>query len=146
MANMLGIDFTGVETREALPAGEYGVEVVNIEQRQGAKGPYLNWEFRVCMGQFTGKKIWNITSLSSKSLWVLRKQLDVLGIKTIPGKFNIDLNTLTGLKCGVKIELKEFDGKSRPKVIDFFPLTEVVENDSMVEVDSEDEDLVDEVD
>lgn len=144
MANILGLDFTGVETREALPEGEYGVEVVNIEQKQGAKGPYLNWEFRVCMGHFEGKKIWNITSLSPKSLWVLRKQLDALGLKTTTGKFNIDLNSLTGLRCGVKVELREYDGKSKPKIIDFFPLSEVVANDSTVEVGSDDD--FDEVD
>lgn len=144
MANMLGVDFTGVETRDALPAGEYGVEVVAIEQKQGGKGPYLNWQFRVCMGPHEGKKIWNVTSLSPKSLWVLRKQLEALGLKTVSGRFNIDLNALTGLRCGIKTEQREFDGKIKAKVIDFFPLTEVVENDSTVEAD-EDE-AVDEVD
>jgi hypothetical protein len=125
MAKNLALDFTGVETREVLPVGEYAVEVVNIETKEGNKGPYLNWEFTVATGPFKGKKLWNITSLAQQSLWVLRRQLEALGVKTTSGKFNLNTEALTGLKMGVKIEHKDFEGKTKAKIIDVFPLTEM---------------------
>ena len=121
MSKPLSLDFTDVDTRDALPPGEYIVKVKKIEEREGDKAPYLNWEFEVDLGQFKGRKLWNTTSLAPQSLWVLKKQLSALGVSA-NGKMALNLDALVGLKCGVKLEQKEYQGKTRAKVIDVFPL------------------------
>lgn len=138
MAKSLALDFTGVETREVLPVGEYAVEVVNIEQKEGKKGAYLNWEFRVAQGPFKGQKLWSITSLAQQSLWVLKKYLEAMGVN-IQGKFLMNLESLTGMKMGVKVEHKEFEGKVKAKIIDVFPLNELGPETPYVEENGEDE-------
>jgi len=137
MSKQVALDFTGVESREVLPVGEYAVEVVNIDQREGNKGPYLNWELKVVTGPFMGKKLWNITSLSPKSLWVLRANLEALGMKVASGRMNLNPDSLKGLKMGVRVEHKTFDGKTKAKVSDVFPLNELGDPSSEVEVAEE---------
>ena len=128
----IAVDFTDVESRELLPEGEYAVEVVEIEQREGTKGPYLNWELKVVVGQFKGRKLWNVTSLAQQSLWVLRAHLAALGVATPQGKFVLNPDALKGLKMGVKVGHKVFDGKTRAKVEDAFPLNELKEMPEIV--------------
>ena len=140
----INVDFTSVESRELLPEGEYAVEVVDIEQKEGNKGPYLNWELKVVLGQFKGRKIWNVTSLAAQSLWVLRNTLTALGVATPQGKFVLNPDVLKGLKMGIKLTHKVFDGKTRAKVEDVFPLNELKE--AMPEIITEEEDEISEAD
>jgi hypothetical protein len=144
----IGVDFTDVESRELLPEGEYAVEVVDIEEKEGDKGPYLNWEFRVVIGQFKGRKIWNVTSLAAQSLWVLKNTLIALGVDPGTGKFTLNPMALKGLKMGVKLVHREFDKKTRAKVSDVFPLNELVvqDNQGTTVTEEEEADTTDEKD
>jgi len=139
MEKPVAVDFTDVETRELLPEGEYAVEVVNIEQKEGDKGPYLNWELKVIIGQFKGRKIWNVTSLAAQSLWVLKNTLTALGVATPQGKFTLQPDALKTLRMGVKLVHKTFDNKTRAKVADVFPLNELVQTEPVEATDEEDE-------
>ena len=122
----IALDFTNVESRELLPEGEYAVEVKEIEQREGNKGPYLNWELQVCAGQFKGRKIWNVTSLAVQSLWVLRATLEALGVQVPGGKFILQPDAYKGLKMGVRLVHRVHDSKTRAKVESVFPLVNEV--------------------
>jgi len=142
----LTVDFTNVESREVLPEGEYIVKVADIEVREGQKGNYLNWTLEVATGQFEGRKVFNSTSLSPQSLWVLRNTLEALGVKTNSSKFQMDLNSYIGLTMGIRLEHKVFEGKKRAKVVDVFPLEEASEEEPAEEQAEETEEEVPEED
>jgi len=142
----LTVDFTNVESREVLPEGEYIVVVDDIEVREGQKDKYLNWTLKVSTGQFEGRKLFNSTSLSPQSLWVLRNTLDALGVKTASAKFQLDLDSYIGLSMGVRVEHKVFEGKKRAKIVDVFPLEEASEEEPAEEQAEEAEEEVPEED
>lgn len=133
------VDFTDVETREVVPEGDYGVEVVSVEEREGQKGPYLNWELKVVTGPFVGKKLWYVTSLAQQSLWVLRATLEALGLKTPSSKYEFNLDFVIGRTMGVKVEHRIFEGKTRAKITDIFPLDELPEETTERAEESEEE-------
>jgi len=123
MAN-LGIDLTGIEAQEGfdlLPPGDYHARVANSEIKEGAKGPYIQWEFEI-----VGKpnRVWDIMSLSNKiSLQRLKTLATVAGH---PNPNNLqDTEELHGLECIVKLKIEHdktgmYDDKNR--ISSFKPL------------------------
>lgn len=64
---------------EALPADKYRSRLIDVEQREGQKGPYWSWEYDVVDGPFAGRKLWNNTSLSEKAYFKLKEAFDAHG-------------------------------------------------------------------
>jgi len=116
MAN-LNVDLTGVDVQEGfdvLPPGDYHARVSNSEIKEGAKGPYINWEFEII-----GKpnRVWDIMSLGNAiSLQRLKTMATVCGH---PNPNNLrDTEELHGLECIVKLKIEvdktgTYDDKNR---------------------------------
>ena len=138
--NTLKVDFTDVQTRKTLPEGDYEVEVVSVEEAEGQKAAYLKWTLRVTTGKYSGTQIWNNTSLSPASLWNLRANLEALGYEIPMGVFNLNLDDLKGLTMGISVEHEKYQGKTRAKVADVFPL----EDEEDDEEDEEEEETEEE--
>lgn len=119
---LVTVDFTDVETRELIPEGDYHVRVEDIEQEEGDKGPYLNWELKIPSGEYKGKKLWYITSLTKQSLWNLRAVLEALGVEVPKSKMALDLPSYKGLEMGVSVEIEKYKGKEKNVVVDVWNL------------------------
>lgn len=137
--NLLKVDFTDVQTRKTLPEGDYEVEVVSVEEAEGQKAAYLKWTLRVTTGKYSGTQIWNNTSLSPASLWNLRANLEALGYEIPMGVFNLNLDDLKGLTMGISVEHEKYQGKTRAKVADVFPLEDDEEEEEDEEETEEEE-------
>ena len=116
----LKIDFSDTTSRRLVDEGSYLVEVVKVEQKEGTKAPYLNWEFEITDEDFTGSKLWAITSLSASSLWNLRALLEAMGYEIPTGVFDLDLKDVVGLTLGVNVEHEKYQGKEKAKITDYF--------------------------
>jgi hypothetical protein len=77
------VDFSNVESFEPLPEGEYRcrIEEVVVKRNKADTGDYLNWTLEVIDGEFSGRKLWLMTSLSAKALWKLKEVFESLGIE-----------------------------------------------------------------
>ena len=56
-----------INLEDELPThGEwFPVRIDRSEEKEGPKGPYINWMMVITDGEFTGSPIWHITSLST---------------------------------------------------------------------------------
>jgi hypothetical protein len=142
--NLLKVDFTDVQTRKTLPEGDYEVEVVSVEQAEGQKAAYIKWTLRVTTGKYSGTQIWNNTSLSPASLWNLRANLEALGYEIPLGVFNLNLDDLKGRTMGISVEHEKYQGKTRAKVADVFPLEDDEEDEEEEETEEEEEETEEE--
>lgn len=121
---VIEVDFTDVETRELIPDGDYAVKVKDISEEKGEKGPYLNWELLISTGEYKGKKLWYITSLTKQSLFNLRAVLEALGVEVPKSKMQIDPPSYKGLEMGVSVESEKYKGKMKNVVTDIYNLEE----------------------
>jgi len=117
---VITVDFTDVETRELLPPDEYIAKVHDIEEEEGDKGPYLNWILKVSEGEYKGKTLYYITSLTKQSLWNLRAVLEALGIEVPKSKLSLDLPSYKGLEMGVTVETEKYKNKEKNVVVDVY--------------------------
>ena len=121
------IDFSNVEDAfEPLPTGAYPVQVTAVEVRDGQSGfPYLNWTFEVQDGEFTGRKLWGVTSLSPKALWKLKEFLKAVGEdETTLGRedFDLDPDAYIGKTILAGVTQESYEGKIQNRVDSYQPL------------------------
>lgn len=140
---IISVDFTGVETKSLIPDGDYAIKVKEVTTEEGDKGPYLNWVMDITTGEFKGKRLYYITSLSKQSLWNLRAVLEALGVEVPKKKMKLDLKAYSGMEMGVSVEQEKYRGKLKNVVVDIYNLEDVEgeEGEEGGEDDIEDMDL-----
>lgn len=115
----LNVDFSGVEERTTLPEGNYLVEVESVEEKEGNKGAYLSFTFKVAEGKFKGNKLFHNCSLAPQALFNLKNLLEALGMNIPKKAFDLDPDDLVGLQCVVEVTHEVYEGKKRPRIVDF---------------------------
>lgn len=121
----VSVNFKGVEGRTAgAKPGEYIGEVEEVEKDKGDAGEYLKWTFVLGEDGDEGKA-WFYTSLTKQSLWNLRGLLEAMGEEVPDDEMDIDLEEMVGKKVGVVIEMEEYQGKDRPKMVDYMPVDDI---------------------
>ena len=114
-----------VEGKRPLVAeGEYNVEVVAVEEREGQNAPYLAWELKVVGGKFDGAKLYHNTSLAPQALWNLRGLLEAIGVDVPDDDTDMDTDDFLGKTCGVVIEHETYEGKKQARITDIHPAAE----------------------
>lgn len=145
-SNAIEIDMTGVEAggTSRVEDGDYTLEVQQAEKKNSSSGnPMIAWEFTVAKGEYEGAKIYHNTSLLPQALFNLKNLLLAMGVSVPNGKMKLDLDSYVGNLVGAEIMNEEYDGKKRPKVVDFYP-TDDDDMEDDAEDDEEDEDEEDE--
>jgi hypothetical protein len=119
------VDFSQVETYEALPPGEYPVVIDAIELRQSesSEHPYLNFTLVVPEGEFANRKLWFIGSLSPKALFRLKAVFDSFGLTDEQTVLDVDDATgvllnpqLVGLPALAVVGNEVYQGQLRSRV------------------------------
>lgn len=114
------LDFSNVETRVKVEEGEYEVAVEECEEKEGQAAPYLAWKFKIDEGsESDGGVLYLNTSMSEAALWNLKALFEALGIE-VDGEMEVDPSEYIGERCMVSVELKTFEGKKRPHIVDFW--------------------------
>lgn len=129
--NTISVDLSEVESGGGrLPDGDYLMEVeeASIETGKDSGEDYVKFVFAVADGEYKGRKIFHNCSLQPQALFNLRGVLEALEVE-IPkdGKLNIDCEELIELKCGAAIANEKYEGKDRPRAVEFFPASELEE-------------------
>jgi hypothetical protein len=131
------VNFSDVEDFEALPEGEYAVEIDKVEVRRNKAddGDYLNWEFVVLDGDYENRRLWLITSLKPQALFRLKdvlEQLDLLEGDEMELEWDDDQDVTSssgprllypdveGMEASIRVKNETFDGKERNRVDSVF--------------------------
>lgn len=123
----LTVDFSQVETFEALPPGEYPVVIESVEVRQSETGefPYLNFTLVIPDGEYANRKLWFIGSLSPKALWRLQATFASFGLEGDEHELDVDDGTgvllnpqLVGLPAIARVSNELYQGRMTSRVND----------------------------
>lgn len=138
----LKLDFSEVEaTSFALPNGQYVLSVTSVEKKrsESSGNDYLSWEYKVSEGKHKGKKVWDNTSLQPQALWRLRGLFEAMGIDIEDGEIEVDLDDLEGESVGVDIENEKYQGKDKPRIVNFIGVDDVDGGEEEAEEEEEEE-------
>lgn len=103
----ISADFTKVDGFKPVPAGEYLVEVANVEVTQTQAGdPSLKIQYKIVDGEYASKSLFDQMLLDhhddNKRETVLaytQRDLEILLDKEIEGKISFDTNDLLGAQA-----------------------------------------------
>lgn len=124
------VNFKGVGSRNrVVAAGNYRVIVEKVTKGVSKSGnPKLDWVFVVSAGPEAGHRFFPyVTSLQKQSLWNLRATLEALGVEVPEEDLQIVFKELKGLELGLTIEHETYQNKVKERIVDLFPLEELVE-------------------
>lgn len=118
-----GIDSPGTKTFEPVPVGEYWLEIMEVDPRETRNGdPMINVQFEIRNGQYDGRKVWtNITFFrdhTNKGAGIALHFLHCIG-EPHTGQFKVDIMNWVGKKTRAKLDIEEYQGKRRNKVLWF---------------------------
>lgn len=137
------VDLSGVETSATnIKEGFYPVtvdEVTLVEESRNSGKPYIKFVFEVAEGDAKGFKLFHNCSLQPQALFNLKAVLMALGFDIPNQAFDLDLDELIGLSCYVEVAHETYEGKKRPRIVDF-------EGGEGSEDEEDDEDYFDELD
>jgi len=121
------IDFSEMETFEALEKGEYECVVVKAEYTEAAeegKYDYIRLELDVVEGGFEGKKLWTYLSFSPKALWMTKENFEALGVFEEQMEVDYDEDSmevtepeLIGLPVVAVVDKKPYEGRESNNVL-----------------------------
>lgn len=125
----ISVDFSDTESQASLPEGDFLFEVDEVEQKpsKSSGNDYLSLTFKVAEGEFKGKKVWHSCSLQPQALFNLRGVLEALGFEVPQGVMELDPADLIGETCGGTVQLEVYEGKKRPRIVEFFSADELGE-------------------
>lgn len=120
------VDFSDVQEFEPMGKGEYLVVVDKVEYREAQtedKYDYLNWELSVSDGEFKGRKLWFITSLSPKALFRMKDIFENLGLPSDEVEIDYDEDTnmvvepeLAGIPAIAVVSMRTYEGRPQDNV------------------------------
>jgi hypothetical protein len=99
------VDLTKVETQDAIPEGEYLVQVSKVETKDSKRTPgnkNLEVEYTVQDGPAHGRKIFETLSLSPKALWKVSEFVNACGV--FPGPQGFKKSELLGAFLHVAVK------------------------------------------
>lgn len=125
----IAVDFSETESQASLPEGDFLFEVEDVEQKtsESSGNDYLSLTFKVAEGEFKGKKVWHNCSLQPQALFNLRGVLEALGFEIPQGVMELDPADMIGETCGGTVQLEVYEGKKRPRIVEFFSADELGE-------------------
>lgn len=119
------LDFSNVESRKQVDEGEQLLEVVEVERKDGNAGDYLAWKLK----NEDGGVLYNNTSLSEQSLWATKAFLEALGVEIPEDEIDLDLEDMVGRTMMANIEHETYQGKKRPRIVDYWAADEEEEEE-----------------
>ncbi len=118
--NVVALDFTDVESGGGIPTpdGYYVAEIQKAEQEVSQNGNdmiVVRWKTNI------NSTVFDRFVLVPQSLWVLRTALECMGIDVPDGPFDLDVDDLVGMTCGLEITNEEYEEKDQPRVTGYLP-------------------------
>ncbi len=120
------VDFSQAKGFEVIPVGVYPVTVeeTEVKQSNSSEYPYINWTLEIASGEFAGRKLWMMTSLSPKATFRLRDALKAMG-ETDPSieedEFEMDPDDYLGKSALAVVTQEEYNKTMRNRVDELKP-------------------------
>ena len=146
------VDLSGIQDGafDVIPSGRYQAKLSDGEIRESkssAKHPgaeYISWEFTVLDGEFEGRKLWQITSLShgtcdcsdwkDSSLFGLKAILSASQIWTTEElaseEFDFEINDIIGTDFTLIVAIRQYQGEDQNDVKRVKPFAPLVSDGS----------------
>ncbi len=120
-ANVMTIDFEGVESGGAMPTpdGPYTAELTHAEETVSSNGNDMievRWKTNI------GSTLFDNFTIVPQALWVLRTMLECAGYDIPDGEYDLNIDDLIGIECGVDVVNEEYEKKDRPKIAGYMPI------------------------
>lgn len=113
---MISLDFSQVQSFEALPVGKYVAKVAAAEEKTSQAGnQMINVTFEVVEGEAIGRKVFDNYVLTEKSLWRLKQFLASIGMGA-DGMVDIDLNDWLDRFLIIDVTQEEYNGNTRNRI------------------------------
>lgn len=125
----IAVDFSDTETQATIEEGDYALIVDDVEKKESENSgaDYLAITFKIKDGPFEGKKVYHNCSLQPQALFNLRGVLEALGFEVPQGVMELDPADMIGETCGGTVQLEVYEGKKRPRIVEFFSADELGE-------------------
>lgn len=110
---------TDIEDAGIITEGWHKAEIKDFETRRKDENsaPYIQWRFQVLNGEFDGMPVWDITSLSSKSIWKLKALATASNLLLTKETPLVDqLYALVGRQVAIQVFHDEWNGQKRAKI------------------------------
>ena len=110
---------TDIEDAGIVAEGWYKAEIKDFETRRKDENssPYIQWRFQIQDGEFDGMPVWDITSLSSKSIWKLKALATASNLLLTKEVALIDqLYALVGRQVAIQVFHDTYNGQKRAKI------------------------------
>lgn len=106
---MINLDFSSVKSSsfEVLPAGDYTLEIDNVEEQTSKSGnQMLRITYKVAEGEHAGRLLFEYYVLTENALWKLQELFVALGIEA-NGDVSFTPDDLVGQHITGEIEIEE---------------------------------------
>lgn len=119
------VNFSDVQSFEALPAGVYSVAIIDMEEVSSSPSgyPYFKVTMEILDGEFAGRRQWSNLSLSPKAMWKLQEALIAFGESpdSLTGEFDFDPEKYLGVECLITVAQTTYEGRISNTVEAFLP-------------------------
>lgn len=119
--NTIKINMEDVESRKALPEGDYLFEIdeVEVKTADNSGADYLAFTMKVADGPNKGSKVWHNCSLQPQALFNLKSVMEACGMEA-EGTVEFDPADMIGMTFGGTVAMEKYEGKERPRLVEFF--------------------------
>jgi len=119
MSPSIRVDFSQ-PAFEPLPESAYHVAITGCKSGVGRESgkPYLNWEFTVQDGDYTGRKLWLITSLAPKANFRLKQLLESVGASIPSAEIDVDPSEYIGRELTLTVIHQVYSSPEGDKIQD----------------------------
>lgn len=137
-ANVIKVDFTGVETSGNIKEGRQLLTVAECELKtsDSSGNDYLNFKLKG-----NGGNMYHTCSLMPQALFNLRGILEAMGQEVPEGPLEIDTDELIGESFGGEVEHETYQGKKKGVLVDVFPAEELDDDEEQAEEDDEEDEF-----
>jgi hypothetical protein len=98
----------GTGSYEPLDPGRYVCKLVDVEAKEGLKGPYWSWSYEVARGEGLGRKLWDNTSMSEAARWRLGLTFAAFGVDA-----DTDTDELVGEEVALLVDTQTIQAGKR---------------------------------
>lgn len=132
-AESLSLDFSKVKETSgfnpvAVDDGDY-VAVVKSVVLDKSKEGNKQWVFSISLKDRASAVYPYYCGFGENVLWKIRNLLIAAGLEVPKSKLNVDPNKLVGKEVGIALEVEEYQGKEKSKIMAIFPADDVDEDE-----------------
>ena len=92
---------------EPVPPDAYLLTVTAVEEKPGKKFPYLNWTMEIVNGEYAGKKVFHMTTLSPDALFGLKAFLRAFAYD-VDGEVSFEPEELIGKEAWADLKIDKY--------------------------------------